>query len=758
MKTGADLAPDGAPVPRAAAVQAMVSVGGVAALSWEVVWQIEASLALGASALGTAIVLAATMAGFTVGSLAMARWLRDRAVRPARVYGWLELSIGISGLLMPLGFVGLERLDTLLYSVSPESAPFVHAFSIALLLAPATCAMGATIPVFKLLGRVHRTPIAVLYGQNTAGACLGVILFSFVFLPTFGVAQTILLVAGLNVLVFASSRLLSERPVGRFADDARSQTSAPRMHRATASAIVFGTGFATLGLEVAWFRSLRAAFRATTDSFAIMLVSVLLPLALAAHLVPWTRRRGISPAFLLAVAAVAILLATPLVERMDLVLWTDVDYLVLLALRLLLSLAVLGPAMLFLGTALPWCLEEFPDPVESARLYALNTVGAVAGSLGAAWILLPTLGFARSAWGLGIAVCGLALLSSSGRRRLGIAVAGAGALGIAVNGTASLGRERVMGWWAGGAHRILDFDEGPDSTISVVETENRERVLLIDGFSATSEEKVAGYMRWMGRLPMLLHENPRTALVICFGTGQTADAVRKVGPARLDLVELNSAVFGMAEHFPKNHRVLDDPVVNAIVMDGRAWLRRSERRYDVITLEPMAPNFAGVNALYSREFYEIVARRLRRDGIATQWLPLHLLQPYHAASVVATFRDIFPGSMLWVDPPRSTRRPSEAAYGSTPRGSRALPGGASRSATTTSCSPTDCCATGIATSSPGSAIASTSSGTAICRSSPGSLAAIPPSSGRAALRGPAPRASAGAAEAQRPGGYSSRLC
>lgn len=651
METRADLDLGGASPAMRGAVQVMVTVGGVAALSWEVVWQLKASLALGVSALGTAIVLAATMGGFAVGSFAMGRWLRHRAVRPARVYGWLELAVGVSGLLMPGGFAWLERLDAQVYALAPDLAPFVHAFSVALLLGPPTCAMGATIPVFQLLARSHRTPVSVLYGQNVAGACLGVLLFSFFFLPTFGVARTVLLVAGLNAIVFVASRLLPSLPAGRGPVGEAPRLAVPRVRPAVAGVVVFGTGLAALGLEVAWFRSLRAAFQSTADSFAIMLASVLLPLALAARLVPWMRRREISPGFALALAAVAILLATPVVERMDVLSQQmAAGYYALLGLRLLVSLAVLGPAMLFLGTALPWYLEEFPEPAEGGRLYALNTVGAVAGSLGAAWLLLPTLGFARCAWALGAAVCGLALLSSGRHQRLGIAVAGAASLALAVNHTASLGRERVQRWADFGQYRIIDFDEGPDSTVSVVELQNGVRLLLIDGFVATSEMEIAEYMRWMGRLPMLLHENPRTALVICFGTGQTADAVREEGPEALDVVELNPAVFGMASHFPSNHGVLDDPVVRSVVMDGRAWLRRTARRYDVITLEPMPPKFAGMNALYSREFYQIMARRLERGGVVAQWLPLHQLYPYHAASVAAAFHEVFPDSLLWMDP------------------------------------------------------------------------------------------------------------
>jgi hypothetical protein len=85
-------------------------------------------------------------------------------------------------------------------------------------------------------------------------------------------------------------------------------------------------------------------------------------------------------------------------------------------------------------------------------------------------------------------------------------------------------------------------------------------------------------------------------------------------------------------------------------MDGRAWLRRTERRYDVVTLEPMPPNFFGVNALYSLEFYETVNERLRPGGTVAQWLPVHLVSPFHSASIAKTFQAVFPDAALWIDP------------------------------------------------------------------------------------------------------------
>lgn len=635
-------------------IYTMVGVGGVAALSWEVVWQLQASLAFGVSATGTALTLAATMAGMTLGSFAAGAWLHTRSVaRPLRLYGALELVIGLSGLLMLPGFGLLEIADASAYALSPTLAPVLHALGVALLLGPATFAMGATVPVFQLVARSYGAPVSLLYGMNVTGAAIGVLWLSFSLLPSFGVARTCAWLASLNGAIFVLSCLI--RPGASAAPPAEASpahaVAEPRVGRGLAQLVVLCTGFVTFGLEVAWFRALRAAFWSTTSTFAIMLAAVLVPLALGAHLVPWLRSRGVSPGTMLASAGAAILAATPLIERMDLVVEMTGGYAAALVIWLVLSLLVIGPAVLCLASALPWCLEEYPDPGMTGRLYGLNAMGSVAGSLLAAWALLPALGFARSAWALGLLVVALALVVSAPRRRWVVALAGAVCLLVAAMWSSSPGRDRMYGHTDYAGHRVLAHEEGADFTTSVAETPGGLRSLLIDGFFASGEDPVSNhYMDWMGSLPAVLHPAPERGLVICFGTGRTANALRREGISELDVVELSPAVLELAPFFPSNERVLEDPRVRAITMDGRAWLRRSDGTYDVVTLEPMPPNFSGVNSLYSREFYEIVARRLEPGGVVAQWLPLHLLDPHHAASVAATFLAVFPDSILWYDP------------------------------------------------------------------------------------------------------------
>ena len=122
-----------------------IAAGGAAALSWEVIWQLKAALSLGVSALGTAITVASTMGGMTVGSLVMCRWLRKHPTKhPLRLYGLLELTIGLAGLTLIPAFRLLETIDSSLYVSFPNAAPIWHLVGIAVIMGPPTLAMGAT--------------------------------------------------------------------------------------------------------------------------------------------------------------------------------------------------------------------------------------------------------------------------------------------------------------------------------------------------------------------------------------------------------------------------------------------------------------------------------------------------------------------------------------------------------------------------------------------------------------------------------------
>lgn len=624
-----------------------VTVSGAAALIWEVLWQHYCTLAFGASARGAAITLASLMAGFAAGALLAARLARRGCLtRPLAAYGIAEIVIAAGGLLVPVGVKGLAWLDTVVFQVSPAAAPLVHAVGAAMLLIVPAAAMGATLPILARCTGMAGVSLAALYACNTFGAVLGVVTATFVTLPLLGVLGTALLAAAAELAV-ALWALRAAQPSGELsASEARDQPL-----RASLLVLAFLSGQTIFALEVSWFRSARAAFQSTTDTFAIVIAAFLLPLAAGAWIAPPLRRRN--PAalrFVILAAGLAILVFTPIVDRLDR--WAPWSYTPFLQLwRLLLVLGVFALPLTVAGVVFPWLLDDTRTTSGVGRLYVANTAGAVAGALLSGFVLLPSIGATRTSW-LAAACLLLAALGWSLRRRSLVPslAATAAAIAIAVSLDSGPGRQRIQGAGSDSWRRILFVAEGPDATVAVVEGPGGQRHLVIDGFVASAGGALAHYMRWMGHLPALATPRLDAALVICFGTGQTADAVRRHGPRVLDLVDLNAAVFTAAPLFPANGGVLDDPRTNAVVMDGRAFLRRSVgRRWDLITLEPMPPDFAGSNNLFSIEFYELLRARLAPAGIAAQWVPLHLVSPESMTAIIATFAKVFPFSRLYVD-------------------------------------------------------------------------------------------------------------
>ncbi|MBX3166183.1 MAG: fused MFS/spermidine synthase [Candidatus Eremiobacteraeota bacterium] len=632
----------------------LVLLSGLAALSWEIIWQLKSSLSLGVSALGTAITLATTMAGMALGSVSAARFLSAGGnPQPLKFYAGLEVLVGLSGLALTPAFGLVEQLDVQVYRSLPAASPVFLASAIALVLGLPSAALGATIPVYGLIAGRFRTSLSVLYGLNTLGAALGCLGLAFLAIPQLGVQASIYTISAINFGVALGALALDSAAGQKLSRVAKVDCpSAPRWELG----IAFLTGFATFCLEVAWFRALRAAFQTTTTTFAILLTAVLISLTVGAQLA----RRRFPLGKLLTGAGMAILLVTPLIERFD-SLEQPGKYWLLLLKWLACSVGVLGPPMALLGAALPTLFDLRPGLANWSRLYTVNTMGAVLGSLAAGWVLLPALGFVATAWLVGV-VIGLVGLALDSRWRSAEAVGLATALTVAWATRSGIGLTRVVSCQLHD-YRILSYLEGPDSSVAVVEgadaagsaaegvRPDESRMLVIDGFVATSNSKSAHYMAWMGRVPMLLNANPKRALVICFGTGQTVNAVRQEGPEWIDVVDINPRVFQCAPFFAAaNQNVLSDPRVHPTVMDGRSWLRRTQAHYDVITLEPMPPRQAGVNSLYSREFYQLAATRLNPGGIVAQWLPFHLQTPIYSMSMAAAFRSVFQDSIIWQDP------------------------------------------------------------------------------------------------------------
>jgi spermidine synthase len=288
---------------------------------------------------------------------------------------------------------------------------------------------------------------------------------------------------------------------------------------------------------------------------------------------------------------------------------------------------------------------------------AANAIGCCAGALTAAFVLIPRFGSETALLliALSYAAAGATLMLLAPASRLRVAGLAAAAFGLLACGL-------VPPWdrlrLTSGEHvyfaerfspadaRLLFFHEDAAGGITTVvyDPRSRAKTLFTNGkFEGNDVGEPAAQIGFaLGAL--------NDALVVGLGTGQTASITQMAGFRRVDIAEIAPGIIDASAHefLHLNHGVIRQPSVRVLVEDGRNVLLLREKRYDVITVELNSIWFAGATNLYSREFYELAARRLQPGGVVQQWVQLHHTGPREIASTVLTMRSAFRYVSLWI--------------------------------------------------------------------------------------------------------------
>jgi hypothetical protein len=154
------------------------------------------------------------------------------------------------------------------------------------------------------------------------------------------------------------------------------------------------------------------------------------------------------------------------------------------------------------------------------------------------------------------------------------------------------------------------------------------------------------YVWW----PVAVRPSLAHALLIGYGVGNTAKALTDTASLdSIDLVDLSRDILSMAPIVFPNERdqPLRDPRMRVHLEDGRYFLQTTTTRFDLITGEPPPPGIAGVENLYSREYFRLMYDRLADGGIVTYWLPLADLSDVSAKAILRAFCDVFHDCSLW---------------------------------------------------------------------------------------------------------------
>lgn len=689
--------------PGAALVLALFFCSGFAALVYEVAWVRLLTRLLGHSQYSVTAVLAAYMGGLALGSWVIGRRV-DRSRRALAWYGMLELAVALAAVLVPFAVGGLESAYAALYRHAEDATVTLGVvralFALSVLLVP-TFLLGGSFPALAAVwmgrGEGSGRRAGWLYGVNTLGAVAGCLCAGFLLMEAAGVRGATWIAAavsaGVGVVALVTARRLDAAtpdatpPVPEVVAPSPVESSAPMTALPTAPELstqalliaAFGSGLVGLALEVLWTRVLALFFTSITYAFSAMLAVFLTGIALGGLVGGWLADRVAQRARLLTYLLFALgITAAVSLQALS---WVDPgrtgthaaafggpDWLGYVGWTLRVSLMVMLPATLCLGAIFPIllrCAGDAPNSTPGAasgRIYAANALGAIVGPPLATWILLPWLNsLATSIAAVAVVAFGLGgWFGRSGRART-VSLCAAVALSVLAivfaAGWTTGGIDGLYGHRFRGGQKILYHEEGPTTTVTVVEQRGTEgspgrRWLYTDSFLVAGVSPDYAYMRMLGHLPALLAPEPRRALVVGFGTGTTAGALSLHPFERLDIVEIAPEILRSAAWFESVNRgvaagKVARPEVRIHREDGRNHLLGTSQDYDVITAEPPLPYLAGAVNLYSRDFYEACRARLSANGVLCQWMPMHGVRPEHYRQMLASFRDVFPAGTLW---------------------------------------------------------------------------------------------------------------
>ncbi len=698
---------------------------GCAALIYEIVWLQLLELVIGASGVSLGILLGAFMGGMCLGSLLLPRFLSPHH-HPLRIYAFLELGIGIIGI---LSIFGIPYMTDLYASIGGHGI-LARAVIASICLIPPAMLMGATLPVASRF--IEASPEGVswmgfFYCGNIAGAVIGCLSAGFFLLRLFDMFTATYSAAGINFLVFLLALGLARRSAApavpdKPAPDPVAETRYPGL----IYLVIALSGFSALGAEVVWTRLLSLLLGGTVYSFSIILAIFLAGLGIGSSIGSYLARGSVNPRSALAVCQFALTAGIAWAAFMisqSLPYWpinpgmyaNDWSPWYLFQLDIVRTAWVVLPSTLLWGASFPLAIAAIAGPGRDpgrivGALYASNTLGAIAGSLGFSLLIIPQFGsqFAERLLMLAATSAAILALAASIFRRqcVGekavsggtphfsrIIYAGIALIVVALMVDAVPKIPWMMVAWGRfsatyapqAAPGILDesrekpegnspslwyctyMGEGMNASVAVTRTASGTRFFHGAGkVQASSLPQDMRLQRMLGHLSALTCSDPdavKDILVVACGAGVTAGTfVPYPGIRRIVICDIEPLVpkiiapmFGSENYHvvdgidKQNPLVVNGKEVSVIYDDGRHYIRMlpEEEKFDIITSDPVDPWVKGSAALNTVEYYEMCKRHLKPGGVMSLWMPLY--ESNHAAtkSLIATFFKVFPNGLLF---------------------------------------------------------------------------------------------------------------
>ncbi|MGB8952395.1 MAG: fused MFS/spermidine synthase [Candidatus Aminicenantales bacterium] len=249
------------------------------------------------------------------------------------------------------------------------------------------------------------------------------------------------------------------------------------------------------------------------------------------------------------------------------------------------------------------------------RVYIWESLGAAAGGLSVYLFLIPFFSNWQAVSCLGGLVSLLVFLFFGKKKKKGLLILIL--VVLAAFSLFDLPSQKI--YWQ--PFSLIATKDSPYGKLQVIKTQ--EQISLYDNslhlYShpdlASSEETV--------HFAFLQRPDAESALFIGGGAGGSLFQALKYPRVEVDFVELDPEIIRLSlDSLPEKDRsVFFEKRIHIYYQDGRKFLARTHRTYDLILLNLPEPSTAQVNRFYTVEFFSLVKERLRSGGVFSFRVP-----------------------------------------------------------------------------------------------------------------------------------------
>ncbi|MDI9639367.1 hypothetical protein QPK87_19330 [Kamptonema cortianum] len=200
-----------------------------------------------------------------------------------------------------------------------------------------------------------------------------------------------------------------------------------------------------------------------------------------------------------------------------------------------------------------------------------------------------------------------------------------------------------------GVREHLVSTASPYQQIDVYDTFELGKMLFLDGHVQLSTRDEYAYHECLVHIPLLALRDPKIALVVGGGDGGILrELVKHPELDRIDMVEIDDLVIGECRrHLPElSDGAFDDPRVKLTIEDAFGFVKNANSVYDLVVLDvtDVYEDEEGElsEKLFTKEFYDDVAKILSPNGMVVTQADNLVFCPYSLQDIKASFAESFP--------------------------------------------------------------------------------------------------------------------